>query len=438
MTPNEAAVVTPEEIKLVTKRYSQVRTRLLANIPFFGHLLMKLSLEVTRAVPLAAVTRDRHILLNTDWAMATTDTELAATAAHEMLHCAMLTFERQGPRTVLACGPDGMPVSLWNCAADYADNLIIRDMIKSSYQGSITMLDPEQWDPPGLIDEKYRGMSAEQIYDDLLANLKPAPKNLARGCLFLPGLSGSQRDMQSGSGGKTLGAGNGDSGEIKKEKQYWNIAVLEAAQIHKQTKVSSNRALPDAIRLLISELTDPKITWQTVLSRWVGENGRRSDHTYMRPNRRSESVGETLPSLKRSGCSDVTVLWDTSGSMGGQETKIMTEVLQICQDMSLSLRVICCDTDIRSDVSDVVDLEDLLDNIKGGGGSDLRPAFKRLDEEQYSGVLVAFTDGYIAVPAEKPYAMQGVLWVVWGQHSVDPTGGRWGETLFVDEDGNAR
>lgn len=433
--PNEevAPVVTPEEIKLVTQRYSRARTRLLANVPFFGHLLMKLALEVTRSVPLAAVTRDHRVLFNPDWAKATTDTEIAATAAHEMLHCAMLTFERQGSRTALACGPDGVPVSLWNCAADYANNLIIRDMIKTSYQGSETMLDPEQWNPPGLIDEKYRDWSAEQIYDDLLANLKPAPKGMSSsGCLFLHGLAGSQGDMQGN------GVGKGPGSDDKKEKQYWNIAVLEAAQIHKQTKISSNRALPDAIRLLISELTDPKITWQTVLSRWVGENGRRADHTYMRPNRRSESVGEILPSLKKSGCSDVVVLWDTSGSMSGQETKIMTEVLQICQDMALSLRVICCDTDVRSDISDVSDLEDLLDNIKGGGGSNLIPAFQLLEEEQYAGVLVAFTDGFISVPQEKPHNMQGVLWVVWGQHSIDPTGGRWGETLFVDEDGNER
>ena len=51
------------------------------------------------------------------------------------------------------------------------------------------------------------------------------------------------------------------------------------------------------------------------------------------------------------------------------------------------------------------------------------------------GVCVAFTDGYISVPSSKPSLLKDCLWVI-GEHDTDPTGGRWGEVLRVNDDGN--
>ena len=113
----------------------------------------------------------------------------------------------------------------------------------------------------------------------------------------------------------------------------------------------------------------------------------------------------------------------------------MSEVIGIVDELGLSLRVICCDTHVTSDVSDVEEPEDVL--WSGGGGSDFRPAFARLDEEAFDGVVVAFTDGWIDVPQEKPVDLKGCLWVIW-EGDADPTGGRWGEVLYVDKDGYAK
>jgi predicted metal-dependent peptidase len=61
------------------------------------------------------------------------------------------------------------------------------------------------------------------------------------------------------------------------------------------------------------------------------------------------------------------------------------------------------------------------------------PAFERLDDEQYDGVVVSFTDGYIDVPATKPHNIKAVLWVI-GAHDTDPTGGKWGEVLNMNDE----
>ena len=111
-----------------------------------------------------------------------------------------------------------------------------------------------------------------------------------------------------------------------------------------------------------------------------------------------------------------------------------TEVIGISEDMNMSLRVICCDTRVCSDVEGVQSPEDV--DVKGGGGSDFEPAFDMLTDEGYEGVVVAFTDGYIGVPGVKPVHLRDCLWVI-GPGDMDPTHGKWGQVLEVDAEGYA-
>ena len=71
----------------------------------------------------------------------------------------------------------------------------------------------------------------------------------------------------------------------------------------------------------------------------------------------------------------------------------------------------------------------------GGGGSNFIPAFDRLDEERNDSVVIAFTDGYINVPATMPESLKGVVWVL-TQGGCDPTKGKWGHVLRLDGDDN--
>ena len=140
-----------------------------------------------------------------------------------------------------------------------------------------------------------------------------------------------------------------------------------------------------------------------------------------------------MPSIMRFGVADICVLWDTSGSMNGREKEILGDVQGICEDLGLSIRCITCDTEVHTDVDNIEDALDLIPHIRGGGGSDFTPAFKRLEDENYDGVVVAFTDGYIGVPQIKPIHIKEVLWVLAGG-DVDPTGGKWGDVLKINDE----
>ena len=450
MTPNEDHFDRKERISLI-------RSRLLAKCPFVGHLCLKLNPIFATMIPTMGVTRDRKLFVNPDFLDKLTDDELEAVIIHETLHCALLCFERQGYRTALVNGG----ISLWNVAHDYAINLIIEDFGLKLPEG-------------GLLDKKYHNLSAEEIYDLIFdeAEVVPICDNPQPG-----GSEGEEEGEGAGGGegeedekeGEGEGEGDGEAkgkgkpseqpgrtgrqiqlpdnawghedllpdsdmgeGEKAHHDTQWEIAIVEAAQVHQER---SKGNLPGSLKKIIKDILDPKVSWVTVLSRWVGENGRRCDFTYSRPSRRSESVGEFLPSLKKHGVDDIVILGDTSGSMNGREKEIAAETWGICEDLGLNLRFLACDTHVREDRI-ITGVEDLEDAFKGGGGSDFGPAFDLLTDEGYEGVVVAFTDGYIGVPGVKPVHLRDCLWVI-GPGDQDPTHGKWGQVLEVDAEGYA-
>ena len=421
---------TDEEIETTKKRVSMARGRLTQWAPFFGHIALKFKIIVAQPrhmVPTAAVSPDGKMFFNAKFVATLSDEQLAGLICHECMHPALLCFSRRGTRQH----------RLWNVAHDYAINGIIHRMTENE---SRVKLPPE-----GCLDAKYYDMSAEEIYDDLLdeggggeGNDDGDDEENDDDGEGGGGQGGKGTEPTPGKGGKGQYsdlredlADNKHPSDLEKreEEQKWKIVLIEAAQVHKD---QSKGDLPGSLKKLVEEILEPKVDWPTALSRWVGENGKRGDFTYGRPSRRSESVGEFLPSMKKYGVADVVVLWDTSGSMHGREIEILSEVVGICKDLNMKLRVICCDAAIHSDQSDVESAEEI--DIKGGGGSNFNPAFDRLIEEGWDNVVVAFTDGYIDVPQIMPETFKGVLWVL-NEGDADPTHGKWGDVLTIDSDG---
>jgi predicted metal-dependent peptidase len=425
---------TEAETRALLKRISSCRTRLLALVPFFGHLALNLRPRVSMAkdgVPTAAVTPDGSLILNVDFCADLNDAQLCGLLCHEVLHPALLAWQRQGGRKIIVTDDAGRPASLWNIAHDMSFNPEIEELAeRSEAKGQICL------PPDPCMDKKYKGHAAEEIYDALLQQAKKGGNGGGGGgggTMHVPGLNGIGDDLRedlcdSQDGQK---AAKGDPGAQKRLENDWKVNVVAAAQVQEREK--GKGTLPGGIQKMVDELTDPVIDWKDELSRWIGENGRRQDYTYRRPARRSESVGEYLPSLQKFGVADIVILWDTSGSMNGRETEILSEVQGIVEDLGISVRVICIDTQIHSDVTGIDDALEVIPHIKGGGGSDFHPAFERLDDEQYDGVVVSFTDGYIDVPATKPHNIKAVLWVI-GAHDTDPTGGKWGEVLNMNDE----
>jgi hypothetical protein len=327
--------------------------------------------------------------------------------------------------------------------------------------------------PDCLCDEKYRDWSAEEIYDDLLKDTlmvnivqgcpdcggtgqqggmpmpgggapgqggnKPCPTCGGKGCkggggsgqgkgqnpLADPLFGDGREDLSDSEDGKK--AARGDKAAKNRINTDWKISIVAAAQRHERQK--GRGSLPGGLQRLIDEFTDPKVDWREALARWVGENGRRCDYSYSRPSRRSESVGQYMPSLRKYGVADVTVMVDTSGSIGDRMLKEgLAEIQGVCEDLGIGVRAMIIDAALHEDV-EVEDAFELQQHLSGGGGSNFCPAFDKLQEEGYEGVVIAFTDGDIAVPHDKPTSIKGVLWCIYeGCHSPTDV---YGQTIQI-------
>jgi len=426
------------------ERISQARTKLVARLPFFGHLALKLRPRLCKEgdfVDTAAVAPDGTLVVNEKFLDTLSDVELCFVLAHEVMHPAMLYFERMSTR---------IP-KLWNVAHDFAINLLIKQMADAN----IKVLDS------ALCDDKYRDWSAEEIYDEILkdavmveicqgaGNGKPDDgdgkgqqpgqgkgkpgKGQGQGGngknpLNDPLFGDARPDLSESEDGKK--AAQGDKGATNRLATDWKISIVAAAQRHEKQK--GRGSLPSGLMRLIEEFTEPKVDWREQLAKWVGENGRRQDYTYARPSRRSESCGQYLPSLKKYGVSDITVFVDTSGSIGDTQLKEgLAEIQGVCEDLGIGVRALVIDAAVHDDIK-VEDAYELAHKLSGGGGSNFIPGFEKLQEEGYEGVVIAFTDGDITVPHDKPECIKGVLWCIY-EGGRKPTEA-WGETVEIPRD----
>ena len=114
---NQPIEATEAEEKALFRRISAARTRLMALVPFFGHLALNLKLRVAKPgenVPTAAVSPDGTLTLNYTFCAKLSDAELAGLICHEVLHPALHCWLRQGSRRIIVEGPNGEHFSLWN------------------------------------------------------------------------------------------------------------------------------------------------------------------------------------------------------------------------------------------------------------------------------------------------------------------------------------
>jgi predicted metal-dependent peptidase len=367
------------------KRIAQVKTRLVECMPFFGRLVLYLKPRLARfedSVISMSVAPDGTLVVNEKFCEALDDPELAAVLVHEILHVALLYWDRIQNRLPL----------LFNEAHDYAINLIIYDI------QNINIYLPNFL----LLNHEFDNLSAEEIYDLLFKkrkSIKDKDRPLRYDCRV---------DL------------------AKDEIPDWKSIVKDALQFYKQV---GRGDLPKGLYREISGILEPQVDWLEKLKRFIGEFGRRSVYSYVKPSNRSESSGEFLPSLQRSS-PQVTILVDTSSSISKESlTLAISEINSICTDLSTEVRVIIIDAKIHEDIK-ISDISNL--KLSGMGGSNFIPAFNLLESECYSGVVIAMTDGDINVPETKPECIREVIWMV-GENDNLPTE-KWGEVVRVSSD----
>jgi predicted metal-dependent peptidase len=285
----------------------------------------------------------------------------------------------------------------------------------------------------GLIDERFRGMHAGQVYAILKKEKEEKGKDKPD--------EGDEGD-EGGEGGQpgkpsTSNPQDGEGGGF--DSHDWEAAgKLGAEEIAEQA-----RDIDDAIRQgamyagrtgsggkrLVEDLLTPQVAWEDVLRDFLQTIVAGRDYSSWRKvHRRSIASGDYLPSGVTEEIGEIVIGIDTSGSI---DTKFLTiflsEVAGICEALHPDrVRLLYWDTTVcRAEVYETADLGSLIRTTKpeGGGGTDPRCVTQYMEQHNIKPeCVVMLTDGYVGSWGDAWPAP--VLWCVLNNTSATPANGQ--------------
>lgn len=312
---------------------------------FFTTLCFSLHHRFSDEVPTAA-TDGREVIFNPGFFMKLNSEERVFLLLHETMHCAYLHMLRRGDREP----------RLWNIAGDHVINL---QLIERGFR----------MPSGGLADPKYKGLSADEVYDLL-------PKSAAQQEVMM--------DLKEPEGGGS----QGDAQEMEAEMQD----ILVRASLQSKMAGDKPGTIPGEIEIFLSKLLNPKLPWNRILQKYLN-NMVKNDYSFKKPNRRF-FPDHHLPTLYSHALMNIAIAVDTSGSVSNQDfLRFISEIHSILRMMKPEkITLIQFDTAIKS-IDEVRDVNELMRvNFKGRGGTDVTPVTQWAEKNKPQ-LLMVFTDG---------------------------------------------
>jgi len=372
-----AAVKTnPDTDKAVREKLVTARIALLLKAPFFGNLATRLQLVNADDWCPTAATDGRKFYYNSEFLKKMPAKQLEFLMGHEVLHCVYDHMGRRGERDP----------QLWNIADDYCVN---QDLLDQKIGERI---------PVGLYDQKYRGWSAEEVYDDLYQNADKIDVGSLLEQLLDEHLDGDGDDEgENGNGNKPgEGSGKGRPKLSEEEKKQIRDEIKEAVMTAAQTVNAGS--LPMGVRRMIKDLTAPQLDWRSLLQQQI-QSTMRTDYTWMRASRKGWDMDAVMPGSDFDKEIDICVSIDASGSMTDEMLRdILSEIKGIMESyQGFRLHLWSFDTEVyNATVFTPENLDDIMEwEPDGGGGTMFMCNWEFMREHDIvPKKFVMFTDGY--------------------------------------------
>jgi predicted metal-dependent peptidase len=433
-------------------------------MPYFHAALTGLIRVESTDVPTLAVSKFGVLYWNAAWVDSHTVEIVAMGLAHETMHV-MLRHHERAEALGIRFEP-GAPVSedmqiraqLANLAEDACINEQLRAVQVPQDKGGEAVLPlPAEWIYPETLKQPAQ-LVMEDRYRRLVQNPPPPPPpSGGGGGAGAPKPGKGKGDGEGGvgqgkcgscSGNPTKGepAGSKAQGEGRSEAEMDRMRRQVASDV--RTFASKGRGtLPAGLERWADDmLTAPKVDWRTQLAQAIRASiayrAGSVSLTWQRPSRRQGGLGygigvPILPAL-HAPVPLVAVVCDTSGSMGqGQGTPLAaaaSEIRGVLRDVGAKITIVGIDADVHA-IRDCATIEEACGTLKGGGGTDMTPAFTALaDRKPRPEVVIVLTDGYIGDghPAVEPDWCRTV-WCVVGENTERCC--PWGEWIHVDSVG---
>jgi len=394
----------------VREKIVGARIALLLKAPFFGNLATRLQIVNADDWCPTAATDGRKLYYNSEFLKKMPAKQLEFLIGHEVLHCVYDHMGRRGERDP----------QLWNIADDYCVN---QDLLDQKIGDKI---------PVGLYEPKYRGWSAEEVYDDLYKNAEKINVDDLMDQLLDEHLDGNGDSDGEGDDGEEKKDGKGRPKLSEEEKKQIRDEIKEAVISAAQASGAGN--LPNGVRRMIKDLTSPQLNWRELLQQQI-QSTIRTDYSWNRPSRRAWHMDAILPGSDLEKEIDICVAIDSSGSMSDDMLKdILSEVKGIMESYnSFKLHLWSFDTEVygatiftQDNIDDIMSYE-----LQGGGGTEFDANWQYMkDNDILPKKFVMFTDGY-------PFGSWGdenycdTLFVIHGSTSIEAP---FGITAYYDLD----
>lgn len=365
-----------EKAKILDKLIT-ARVGLLLRHPFFGNLATRLNMVDASDWCHTLATDGRNFYFNYGFVNKLTPKDAEFGFAHEVLHN---VFDHMGRRL------DRDPM-LSNIAADFATNQILKDERIGTVPSFIKIFQ----------DDKYRGKSYEEIYNDLYENAEKI-NICSLGELLDEHLNGEGEADNDNAGEEVDGSGKG-KGRPKltaEEKKQIRDEIKEAMVAAAQSAGAGR--VPAGVQRMIKDFTEPKMDWRQLLRMNI-QSILKSNYSFSRPNRKSQHSGAILPGLINDETIDVSIAIDMSGSISNVMAKdFLSEVKGIMDEyMDFKLDLWCFDTEVYNYVQFTGDTADEIMSYecKGGGGTDFDVNYDFMKNQGIEPKkFIMFTDGY--------------------------------------------
>lgn len=405
----EAKPTDPKVDAIVREKLVTARIALLLKAPFFGNLATRMKLINADEWCPTAATDGRNFYYNTEFVQKLPAKQLEFLFGHEVLHAVYDHMGRRGDRDP----------KIFNIANDYAVNA---DLIDQKVGERITVCGM-------LYEPKYRGMSSEAIYDDLMKNVKQVTLDQLAEMLLdehLDGNGDGEGDGDEDENGNKKGGGRPRLTEEEKQqiRDELREAVLNAAQ------AAGAGNLPAGVKRMIKDLTESVVDWRTLLEQQI-ESTIKSDFSWMKPSRRGWHMDAVMPGMLPGTQIDVFVGIDTSGSISERDIKdFLGEVKGIMEAYDeYKIHVVTWDTEVYNhQLFTSENLED-IESYKpmGGGGTDPMCVWEFLKENDIEPKkLIMFTDYcFFGWDPKSVENYCDTVWIIKGNPGAEPEFGVW-------------
>lgn len=443
------------------KLWDETRAAVLWSVPSFSDIWYSLMVDrdgqqawFTDKVETAA-TDDKFIYVNPNWFFKILLTNRIFVSCHEIMHamfghCGLFhMLEKQGYIRY----SDGvtLPVDLQilNYAADYVINdQLIKAKIGEMPEGGLHWPDFISGDM-GILDA-YRKLWEREQRNKRRSRPKPGQgqpgqpgsqptppgQQPGEGDAPSPDIMRSTDDKRNDKGAGTgkpfdqhLRPGTGRGRPVEEaisernESQWANTIAAAMASGELRGDMPSN-----LVRLFKARL-EPKANWQDVyfaaVTRRVGND--RYSWEQLNPELIWRGIG--APGRMSYGCNLLIVAADSSGSITQKTLDVfLSESRGILETVRpRHIIFVQCDAMVH-EWTEIDDVDDLMGKIKGGGGTDFRPVFKRIEKEGLEpDLLVYLTDMEGTFPSKAPNYP-----VVWGSILADKVA-PFGEIVYIPQ-----